>query len=62
MYEEKCAEWTTDKYSDDDMRIFNIILLILSGKLFIDKYNCTNISESNKNDTQVNEAAQPSAT
>lgn len=61
MYEEKCAESTTHKYSDDEMRIFNIILLILSGNLFIDKYNCTNVSESNKNAIQVNEAAQPSA-
>lgn len=43
------------------MSIFNIVILILSGNLFTDKYNCTNIRELNENDIQVNEAAQPSA-
>lgn len=43
------------------MRIFNTIALILSRNLFTDKYNCTSRNESNENDIQVSEAAQPSA-
>lgn len=41
------------------MRIFNIIILFLSGNLFTDKYNCTNISESSEYIIQANEATQP---